>query len=398
MPSAPQPEPTSVAVTLSSSQRRRGLLFLGLASGCVGYVMATQMGLNENFLVEIIHVSGFQKGVLESVRETCGLTALVVLALLAGFAEPLVAAGVLALLAVGMAGYGLAPNYAWVIVMSLVWSQGLHVWMPLPGSMTLALAEKGRKGHRLGQIRAAGLVGSGAGLLVAYGLSHLGVSMPPLFVLAGGVGLLAAAACLGIPRQLKTPGPRLVFRREYGLFYLLCFLEGWRKQIFICFAAFLLVKQYHTERTTMLILWGIVQVIGYFASAPVGRLIDRLGERKILVFYFAGLALFFLGYGTITNKYILYGLFVVDSAFFVFVMALTTYVGRIAPPSEHTATLSMGVAMDHVAAVTMPLVGGIVWTLFGYQWVFVAGSAVALISVVPALCLPRHAPTGAEGA
>ena len=390
------PGPLPAGVTLSAAQRRRGILFLGIASAGVGYVMATQLGLNENFLVELINVTPLQKGLLESARETCGLTALLVLALLAGFAEPLVAAGMLALLACGMAGYGLAPSYAWVVVMSLVWSQGLHVWMPLPNSMTLALAEPGRKGFRLGQIRSAGAIGSALGLAVAFTLSRLQVPMPLLFVMAGGVGLLAAAACLGMPRQLKTPGPRLVFRRKYRLFYILSFLEGWRKQIFICFAAFLLVKQYHTELTTMLMLWGTVQVIGYFASAPVGRLVDHLGERKILVFYFAGLALFFLGYGTITNRYILYGLFVVDSAFFVFVMALTTYVGKIAPPNEHTATLSMGVAMDHVAAVSMPFLGGIIWKFFGYQWVFVAGAVVALISIVPALCLPKHTPVVAE--
>ena len=35
---------------------------------------------------------------------------------------------------------------------------------------------------------------------------------------------------------------------------------------------------------------------------------------------------------------------------------MTTYVNRIAPRSEHTPTLSMGVAANHVAAVTMPLV------------------------------------------
>jgi predicted MFS family arabinose efflux permease len=146
----------------------------------------------------------------------------------------------------------------------------------------------------------------------------------------------------------------------------------------------------------MLILRGIVQVIGYFTGAAVGRLIDRLGERKILIFYYAGLALFFLGYGTITNTYILYGLFVVDSAFFIFVLALTTFVDKLVPPSEHTQTLSMGVAMDHAAAVTMPLLGGIVWAAFGYKWVFIAGAAVALLSVIPAPYIPKHIPDGAS--
>ena len=390
MTSSTHPELPPAATAVLDRQRKRGLFFLGTAVGCAGFVLAMQLGLNENFLVEEIEASWFQRGLLESVREACGISALLLLALLAGFAEPLVAAVMLIVVGVGIGGYAFAPSYAWVVGISLVWSQGLHVWMPLPDSMALALAEPGRKGYRLGQTRSAGAIGFGTGLLSAYVLTQLGVPIRPLFLLAAVAGVLAAAACLGIPRQIKTSGPRLVFRRRYGLYYILSFLEGWRKQIFLCFAAFLLVMEHQTDLKTMLLLWGGVQAIGYFAAPPVGRLIDRVGERKILVFYFACLTVFFLGYATIANKYVLYGLFVVDSAFFVFAMALTTYVGRLAPPNERTPTLSMGVAMNHAAAVIMPLIGGAVWKLFGYQWIFVIGALVALVSIGPAICLPKQ--------
>jgi len=366
------------------------LFFLSIAVGGVGFVLAMQLGLNENFLVEELKTSWFQRGLLESARETCGITALLVLALLAGFAEPLVAAAMLVLLAAGIGGYAFVPDYFWLVAMSLVWSQGLHVWMPLPDSMALSLAEPGRQGYRLGQMRAAGAIGFVVGLTGAYVLTRLGVQMRPLYLLAAAAGLLAAAACLGIPRKIKTPGPRLVFRRRYSLYYILCFLDGWRKQIFMCFAGFLLVKVYHADLKTMLILWGVVQVIGYMASPSVGRLIDRVGERRILVFYFTCLTLFFLGYAVIESIPALYVLFVIDSAFFVFAMAMTTYVGRLAPPAEHTPTLSMGIAMNHAAAVIMPLTGGIIWKLYGHKWIFVSGAIVALASVGVALLVPKR--------
>ncbi len=384
------PESTLTAVTISERQRKRALFFLAAAVGCVGCTMMMQLGVTENFLVEDLKVSGFQKGVLESVRETCGITALLVLALFAGFAEPLVAAGMLVLLATGIAGYAFVPDYFWLLGMSLVWSQGLHVWMPLPDAMTLSLAEPDRVGYRLGQVRAAGAVGSGVGLLAAYVMTRFGVPMRPLFVLAAAVGILGAVSCLGIPRRIKTPGPRIVLRRRYGLYYILSLLEGWRKQIFMAFAGYLLVKEHGAQLDTMLMLWAATLVIGWSAAPQVGRLIDRVGERKVLVFYFVCLALFFLGYATIKQKYVLYTIFVIDHAFFVFTMAITTYVGRLAPPSEHTPTLSMGVAMNHVAAVAMPLIGGFIWKLFGYPWIFFSGAAVALISVGPALCVPKR--------
>jgi predicted MFS family arabinose efflux permease len=316
-----------------------------------------------------------------------------VLALLAGFAEPLIAAGMLTLLAIGLGAYAFVPDYLWVVLMSLVWSQGLHVWMPLPSSMALALAEPGRAGHRLGQVWAAGAAGSAAGLVVALSLNVAGVKIRPLWLIAGAAALVSAGACLGIPRQIKTPGPRLVFRREYGLYYLLCFLEGWRKQIFIAFAGFLLVKKYDTPLPTMLLLFICINAIGWFSSPIVGRVIDRIGERRVLVFYYASMVGVFVGYATVPNPYVLYVLFVMDSAFFVFAMALTTYVNRIAPQNEHTPTLSLGVAVNHVAAVTMPLVGGLLWKYAGYRWAFVVGAGAAAASIVAAIRVPgRESP------
>ena len=71
-------------------------------------------------------------------------------------------------------------------------------------------------------------------------------------------------------------------------------------------------------------------------------------------------------------------------------MAQTTYVNRIAPPSEHTATLSMGVAMHHVAAASMPLFGGILWKFAGHEWTFLIGALAAAASIPVVMRLPRR--------
>jgi MFS family permease len=374
----------------AESYRKRSLIFLGLAVAGASFAMAIQSGLNTNFLVQEIHVDAQQQGFLEAARETCGITALLVLAALAGLAEPLVGAGMLLLVAAGLSAYAFVHQYYLIVLLSLVWSQGLHIWMPLPNSMTLALAEPGRAGHRLGQVARAGSIGFGLGLVTAFTMNEAGISMRPMYVVAGAAAVAGALACLGIYRRLKTPGPRLVFRRQYRLYYLLCFLEGWRKQIFLCFAPFLLVKVHETSLTGMLILWGIVQVIGTVASPQVGRLIDRIGERRVLLFYYASIIVVFVGYAWVESLWVLYALFVLDSVLFMSAMALTTYVNRIAPKSEHTQTLSMGIAMNHVAAVSMPAVGGIMWACLGYQWTFMVGAAAAILSLVVSLRVPPH--------
>ncbi len=373
----------------AAAARRRGLFFLGAAVAGASLTLAFQMGLNANFLKGELGVTGFQFGMLEAARETCGVLAFAVLALLAGFAEPLIGAAMLTLFAAGLGLYYFAQNYLWVLLLGVVWSLGLHCWMPLPNSMTLALAEKGRAGFRLGQIQAAGAAGFGAGLVIALILTLARVPMRPMYLLAAATAVSAALACLGVPRQIKSPGPRLVFRRKYALYYVLCFLEGWRKQMSISFAGFLLVEQFGTPLKTLLLLMIIVQIIGYSISPTVGRLIDRMGERRILLFYYFCLSLFFVGYAAVKNPYLLYLLFVLDNSFFVFTMSLTTYVNRIAPQREHTATLSMGVATNHVAAVAMPFVSGFLWKYCGYQWAFLLGATAAALSIPAALRIPR---------
>ena len=374
---------------LSERDRRRGLLFVSIAAAFVGCVLSLQISLNNNFLVGEIHVSGFQAGLLEAVRESMGILALGVLALIAGLAEPLIATLSLLLVWIGLSAYAFAPTYATVMGMSVIWSLGFHVWTPLPNSMTLALAEPGMAGRRLGRVAASGALGSGIGLAIAFVLTVLGVRIRPLYILAGGAAALAAAACFGIPRNIKAPGPKFVFRRRYGMYYALNFLEGWRKQIALAFGGFLLVNMYHAPLLVMIGLWGANQVIGYFASPVVGRAIDRIGERKVLTLYYIMVTCFFLVYAFVRVKYLLFAVYVLDNATFVFATGLTTYVNKIAPRSEHTPTLSMGVAFNHVASVTMPFIGGILWATLGYRWAFLIGIPAAAASIAIVRRLPR---------
>jgi predicted MFS family arabinose efflux permease len=321
-----------------------------------------------------------------------------VFVLIAGLAEPVIATVFVVLVAFGLGSYSVAPTYRWVMILSVTWSMGFHVWTPLPNSMTLALAEPGKAGTRLGRVGAAGALGSAGGLAIAFTLTLLGVRIRPLYLVAGAAALLAAGSCIFIPRNIKTPGPSFVFRRRYLRYYVLNFLEGWRKQIAIAFGGFLLVKVHGATLPEILVLSGIIQAIGYFSMPRVGGLIDRIGERKVLVFYYSFVTVMFLGYAFLRGKYILYAVYILDNATFVFNTGLTTYVNKIAPKSEHRPTLSMGVAANHVASVTMPFLGGILWAVLGYRWAFLIGIPAAAASIIIVLGMPRGTAQVAEAA
>ena len=118
-------------------------------------------------------------------------------------------------------------------------------------------------------------------------------------------------------------------------------------------------------------------------TAPLmGRLVDRLGERAVLSWSYIGLVFVFFGYGAIQHRPTLYVLYCVDNLIFFGGIALTTFLHKIAPQEDLKPTLSMGVTMNHFAAVAAPLAGGLVWRYFGYQVIFFSGAILALISLL----------------
>jgi hypothetical protein len=54
----------------------------------------------------------------------------------------------------------------------------------------------------------------------------------------------------------------------------------------------------------------------------------------------------------------------------------------------------MGSTVNHIAAVGVPVVGGLLWSTVGYQVTFLAGAATCLLSVLSALAIrAEHAPS-----
>ncbi|MEX0324265.1 MAG: MFS transporter [Puniceicoccaceae bacterium] len=359
----------------------RSFTLLAIAMASVGVFFGIQLTLFNNFIVERLAIEPHELGYMEALREVPGFLNFLFLAIAVAFYPPMTAAFCLVLMGLGIAGYASVGTVGGLIFFSVVWSIGFHCWVPLSQSMALLYSPSGKKGRWLGQLRSvesfAWLVTIGIAILLFDSIGYNG-----LFVLAATACVIGGCAVFFADKKKRSGRERaFVLKRRYTVYYALQFLQGWRKQMFITFAIFALVKVHGMPVQTTMVLVLINQFLVTLTGPTMGRLVDRFGERTCLSWSYVGLAMVFLGYAFIENRPVLYVLYCVDNLLFVGGIALTTYLNRIALPEDLKPTLSMGVTWNHVSSVAAPLIGGFAWHFFGYQVIFVLGALLALVSL-----------------
>lgn len=338
--------------------------------------------LFNNFIVDQLGVQPHELGYMESLREVPGFLNALFTAIIIYLAPPIVAGSALIVMGVGMAAYSQVNSFYGILIFSFVWSIGFHAWLPLRSAMTLAYSSGEEKGKWFGQLRSV----ESFATLAMIGLCLFATNVfefAGLFKIGGGVVAAGGIALLFASRRLQTEREnRFVLRKSYWLYYVLSLMDGSRRQIFTTFAIFALVKVFGTDRGVIIKLVLINQVVVLIFSPMIGRLVDKLGERTMLSLSYAGLFFVFVGYATIKNVTHLYVLYCIDNFLFVGRIALMTYLNKIAQPEDLKPTLAMGVTMNHVAAVSVPLIGGLMWVSFGYQIIFIGGAIFTLISLM----------------
>lgn len=365
----------------SIRQWNRDFTLLAIAVFAVGVFFGVQLTMYNNFVVDRLAIEPDELGMVEALREVPGLLNAFIIAVMIGFPAPLFAGLSLILMGGGLMAFTTVDTVYALAFFSVTWSIGFHSWVPLQQSMALQFSPGGAKGRWLGQLRAVNSVG----WLLAIGLClflYRFIGYNGLFIIAGVVTMGGGVAVLFASRKRVDGERAFVFRRRYCIYYLLQFLQGCRKQMFITFAIFALVKVHGMPVTTTMVLVLINQVLVTLSGPTVGRWVDRFGERRMLSFSYIGLIVVFVGYATVTHRPTLYMLYCVDNLIFFGGIALTTYLYKIAPAEDLKPTLSMGVTMNHVASVAAPLIGGFAWYFFGYEVIFYAGAVLAFISLV----------------
>jgi len=378
-----------------------------------GFGFQLYSGPFQNYLRDVLNANEVTLGGLESLREIPGLCAALMAGTLIAFAESRIAAAGLVVGGIGIALSGRTQTFVSLASITVFWSIGFHLWATVQNAITLALAKGKEGGRHLGRMSGVGAVATIGGLGVATALSEIFKRIPAtskhepydVFFVIGGVSIVVAGFLCSKLSTHAASGPRqrIVFRREYGLYYILTFLEGCRRQIFSIFASFALIIVYHVPVEKMLILQLVNSILIAFTAPAIGKLVDRIGEKGPLTFYSIGLILVFLGYSTFQNVGALYALFLMDNVLFSFGVGFTVYLHRIVRPGELTPCLAMGTTMNHIAAVTVPIGGALLWKeTNNYQYPFWVGVGIACISwgamrFLPSGPIPAKAAIGSDG-
>ena len=379
------------------------LLLATMAFGAAGGVF--QSTLN-NFLEDVHLMDAEGRGWLEFPRELPGFLLIFIAGLmLIRLRETQIAAAAMALAAVGALGLaylsaGTAALVAWV----MLWSLGDHILFAVNGPLGLKLAKAGGEGRRLGQLGGASNLGTIVGVGSVYLLARQFGNRFELFYLMAAI-FCATAAFLYFKLRVgkgDPPSRRIVFRKEYKIFYAISALFGIRKQIFLVFGSWVLVSLYDVPVSTMALLYFVAATLGVIFRPLLGDVIDWLGERKVLAVDELMLLTVCLTYafaGDIFPRHIaiwvLYGAYVLDLVLFALRVARTTYLKKIVrDPADITPTISLGITIDHAVAMSLPILSGYIWEVWGYRWVFLLAGAIALAGFF--ICLQIKVPATAE--
>jgi len=370
----------------------RQLLLFVIACAAIGVSQSIDSAVFNNFLNDTFHLSVTQRTILEIPRELPGLLVVFVSGALMFLGDIRTAMIATILAAVGMMCIGFfSMSFGVMMIWMTVYSMGQHLFMPMQNSIAMNLSDKRSIGKVLGVMNglntAVFLVTS---LVAALVFRFVHVHYAVAFAIGGAAYLVAGLLIFRMDAaKMESPknNRKLFLKKEFSLFYVLSVVNGARKQIFITFGPWVLIKVFGQGVSTFAMIGFITAALGIFFKPWVGHLIDKKGEKFVLGAEAVFLFLVCIGYAVAENTgfaiTMVCACFIIDQLLNAAAMARATYVRKIAKDKEDVSpTLSMGLSMDHVVSMFIPVAGSLVWNAFGYQYVFIAGAAIAVLNFV----------------
>ncbi|GAB7140698.1 MFS transporter [Deferribacterales bacterium RsTz2092] len=348
-----------------------------------------------NFAVEDVHFNGLQMGITQSVREIPGLLCFFAVIMLAFVREYRLANIFIFCLGIGVFFTGFFPYFHGILITAFIMSCGFHFYDTLSQSMVLQYFGQKSAPLVLGSLRglaATSSISVAVLVLILLTIFPEYMNYKRLLMIIGSGTIIIGLVCLFL-RPARTDLPiqtrKIRFKREYWLYYLLTGLAGGRRQIYFSFATYLLVSRFHFSAVQIVALFLLNNIINFVMNPLIGRLVGMFGERKIMTFEYSSAIIIFSLYAFNTIPAVAAAAYVLDQFCMNMQIAERTFFQKIAYPEDIATGTAMGFGIMHIAAVSIPIIGGMLW-LVNYKIAFFAGLAIAATNLTFAQLIDRE--------
>ena len=349
-------------------------------------------GMLDNYLAEVVQMGEMDRGVTEFFRELPGIALVFILAAFYMLsAETLFKVGAVIML-IGMGMHALLPASKVLATLAIcMYSLGEHIQLGMKSTLSLQYAKTGRGGAAQGIQNSVSQIGTLVGYLVIVGAFSLFAASQPYKLFFGLAAVLAAVSmvCSFRISGKSAPDPnkrRFYFHKKYSKYYMLEMFYGARKQVFFTFGPYVLILFYGANAAMISLLFAVSAVACFFAAPVVGRIIDKVGYKTVMVADTLILVIvcFFYGFAHhLFPKDVAFIVccvnYVLDAIISLASMAANIYVQDLSDsPDETKATISTGVSINHVITIFIALFGGWIWQTLGIETLFIASAVLGL--------------------
>ncbi|MCQ2586933.1 MAG: MFS transporter [Treponema sp.] len=373
-------------------------LFLSILMMSIGYGL--HKGIIDNYLAEIVGMGEMDRGVTEFFRELPGFMLIFILALFYKFsAEKMYKLGGIIMVA-GMGLLAIVPPYKALVIFSIfLYSTGEHIQLGMKNTLSLEYSKAGQGGQALGYQNAIYQIGNLVGyfvVIILFWFVSAKAIYQPFFFAATTLMILSLMLALRLSGKSETDKTksRFYFRKKFTKYYMLEIFYGARKQVFFTFGPYVLILFYGANASVISLLFAVSAISCFILSPVVGKLVDKIGYKPVMVgdTLILVIVCFFYGFAHhLFPKNVAFIIccinYVLDSVISLASMASNVYVQDISDSKEEMrATISTGISVNHMITIFIALFGGWIWQKLGIETLFI-------VSAVLGLCNSAYAAT-----
>ena len=403
------------------NEREKALRLFTLAVICIAVTAGFSSNIYTNYFKDAYNITSVQRGFLEIPRESPGILCMFIVAALSSMGDITIALLSQILAVIGLFVMGLlSPSYGIMMIFLFIASLGQHTFMPLNDSIAISLSEEGKVGQTLGKLKgytaAVYLIASASvfvGFKTGFFSFKTNIIVPFVIALIGAAAAVIilfymmkySAVCNAGGSSSKKEKHKLVLRKQYMPYYLVTLAYGCQKRIKLVFGPWVIADLLLQGADTLALLAIIIHFVGMAFSPAIGKMLDRFGAKKSLLVEGIYIIISFAAMGYIAGGFAdgrfavgspaMYAAFVVYILCYLFDQFSTvhSYLMRYIAieQSDITATLSVGLSVDHVIAIVSSSIFGIIWAYMGAQYVFYICALSALTQIIVGLTLKARA-------